>query len=168
VDVGALFDAHAASLCRTVHAMTGNREVAEDIVQEVFIYAHARRHELADSPAIGGWLYRVTVNRVRHHWRSSRRYRSALSRSEDAGRSVPATPDQSLQRLRNGRLIAQCVLTLSEAQREVFVLFELQGLDGKQIAEILDIPSNTVWTRLHRARAAFRKAWLARRGEEEA
>ena len=44
-------------------------------------------------------------------------------------------------------------------QREVFVLFELEEMEGKQIAELLSIPENTVWTRLHHARARFRKLW---------
>ena len=50
---------------------------------------------------------------------------------------------------------------LSPKQREVFVLFELEELDGSEIAAILDIPVNTVWSRLRLARTAFRKHWEA-------
>jgi RNA polymerase sigma-70 factor (ECF subfamily) len=53
------------------------------------------------------------------------------------------------------------VQALPEQQREVFVLYEVEGLSGVEIAAALDVPLNTVWTRLHRARPAFRALWTA-------
>ena len=44
---------------------------------------------------------------------------------------------------------------LAEAQRTTFVLFEIEGLSGEEIARIQEIPVNTVWTRLHHARRQF-------------
>jgi len=45
------------------------------------------------------------------------------------------------------------------------VLYELEELDGTQVAELLEVPLNTVWSRLRLARAAFRDLWLAHGGE---
>ena len=163
MDIGRLFDEHAAYLCRVVHRLTGSPELAEDVVQEVFLLAYDRRHELEDRTGIRTWLYRVAVNHVRHRRRSFARYRGLLDRfkAEPAPRQDDDTPDERASRQERGMLIHQCVQRLSEKQREVFVLYELEELEGAEIASILDVPVNTVWSRLRLARQAFRKQWAA-------
>ena len=160
-DIGRLFDEHAPYLCRVVHRLTGSAETAEDVVQEVFLLAYDRRHELEDRTGIRTWLYRVAVNHVRHRRRSFARYRGLLDRyqAEPTPTVDDRTPDELASRQERGRLIHQCVQQLSDKQREVFVLYELEELEGQEIAEILDLPVNTVWSRLRLARQAFRKLW---------
>jgi RNA polymerase sigma-70 factor, ECF subfamily len=167
VDIGALFDAHAPYLCRVVERLTGSGDAAEDIVQEVFILAWNRRHELEDRTGIRTWLYRVAVNHVRHGRRSYVRYHNVLDRYKTrvdvlgTGREE-GPPDEVAVRRQRGEQIAACVQLLSEKQREVFVLYELEEIEGNEIAQILDLPVNTVWSRLRLARAAFRTHWAAR------
>ena len=161
MDIGKLFDAHAAYLCRVVHRLTGSREAAEDIVQEVFLLAYNRRHELEDRTGIRTWLYRVAVNHVRHRRRSFARYQGLLDRykQQPVSQGSIESPDEVASQVQRGKLIHLCVEGLSDKQREVFVLYELEELEGSEIANILDIPVNTVWSRLRLARAAFRKRW---------
>jgi len=156
-DIGQLFARHGADVLRVVYAATGRHDVADDIVQEVFIFAHQHREELVDTPRIRFWLNRVAMNKVRHYWRSRSRYRDVMERfKRDVPRFGSATPEQDLSRREHAMLIQKGILAIPETFREVFVLFEQQGFSGAQIAEMLDISVNTVWTRLHRARAAFR------------
>jgi RNA polymerase sigma-70 factor (ECF subfamily) len=54
--------------------------------------------------------------------------------------------------------IAQALGSLPEGERTVFVLYEMEGVPGKQIAEIVKCPEATVWRRLHYARRSFREA----------
>lgn len=162
VDIGALFDAHAPYLCRVVHRLTGSAAAAEDVVQEVFLVAHRRRHELEDRTGIRTWLYRVAVNHVRHGRRSHVRYQRLLDGYKEHPDRLDgnvAAPDDAALRRQRGERIHACVQQLSDKQREVFVLYELEELEGAEIAEILDISVNTVWSRLRLARAAFRKHW---------
>lgn len=161
VDIGKLFDAHGPYLCRVVHRLTGSRESAEDIVQEVFLLAYNRRNELEDRTGIRTWLYRVAVNHVRHRRRSYARYQGLLDRykQQPSPQAGPTSPDEVASQMQRGALIHECVKHLSDKQREVFVLYELEELEGSEIATILDIPVNTVWSRLRLARAAFRKRW---------
>jgi len=162
IDIGALFDAHASYLCRVVHRLTGSRQVAEDVVQEVFITAWRRRHDLDPQSNVRSWLYRVAINHVRHQRRSAGRLSSFLDRytwlrrSEDGAQ----TALRSLERQDQSRMIQACVLQLSVKQREVFVLYELEEIDGKEVAEVLEIPINTVWSRLRLARKRFRELWI--------
>ena len=167
VDIGALFDAHAPYLCRVVHRLTGSAAAADDVVQEVFLVAYRRRHELEDRKGIRTWLYRVAVNHVRHGRRSHARYQRLLDGykqhpdREVVGHGPATAPDEASVRRQRGEHIHAVVQKLSEKQREVFVLYELEELEGAEIAEILDLPVNTVWSRLRLARAAFRKHWSA-------
>ncbi|MCB9675230.1 MAG: sigma-70 family RNA polymerase sigma factor [Alphaproteobacteria bacterium] len=161
LDLGELFDAHAPYLLRVVHRLTGRADLAEDLVQEVFLVAWRRRDELTDPTAIRTWLYRVAVNVVRHRFRSESRYGAVLERFTHVFRRTSAGPDVGLERYERGQRVHAVIQHLSPKQREVFVLFELEELDGAEIAEILDIPLNTVWSRLRLAREAFRKHWEA-------
>ena len=69
----------------------------------------------------------------------------------------PASPDRDLERARAATLVRTTLDRLPFKQREVFVLYELEELEGPQIAELLAIPVNTVWTRLHHARKRFQE-----------
>lgn len=164
LDIGRLFDAHGPYLCRVLHRLTGSREAAEDVVQEVFLLAYHRRHELEDRTGIRTWLYRAAVNHVRHRRRSFSRYQGLLDRYQQHPglKDRDESPDETASRAERGKLIQECVMKLSDKLREVFVLYELEELEGNEIAEILELPVNTVWSRLRLARAAFRTEWSAR------
>jgi RNA polymerase sigma-70 factor, ECF subfamily len=169
LDIGRLFDAHAPYLCRVVHRLTGSRETAEDVVQEVFLLAYNRRSELEDRTGIRTWMYRAAVNHVRHRRRSFSRYQGLMDRyqAHPGHKDKEDGPDDVASRKERGRIMQECVAQLSEKLREVFVLYELEELEGNEIAAILDLPVNTVWSRLRLARAAFRAEW-SRRVEVEA
>ena len=89
-DVGRLFDLHARTLRTAVYALTGDVGVAEDVVQETFLEAWRRRDQLVDSPALKGWLYQKAYHLVQHHWRGSRRFRSATDRAASVPVAAPA------------------------------------------------------------------------------
>ncbi len=160
LDLGALFDEHAPWLLRVLQRLTGRRDLAEDLVQEVFIIAWKRRDTLRDQHGIRTWLYRTAVNVARRRRRSESRYGDALLRFKRAWvRSPDVDAEQRLERRQQGRIIHAILERMSPKQREVFVLYELEGLEGAEIATILDIPINTVWSRLRLARRAFRARW---------
>ncbi len=160
IDIGALFDAHAGYLCRVVHRLTGSSQVAEDVVQEVFVTAWKRRAELDPNSNVRTWLYRVAVNHVRHQRRSAGRLNAFLTKYTWLRPTAPAAAaDEIIDRKDHARMIQACVLKLSDKQREVFVLYELEELEGPEIARVLDVPINTVWSRLRLARARFRELW---------
>ena len=164
IDIAALYDAHADYLLRVVHRLTGSPDVAEDVVQEVFLLAYHRRTELEDRTGIRTWLYRSAVNLVRHRRRSYVRYQGLLGRFEahEDGAEREGGPHEAAARAQRGRLVHECVAELSDKLREVFVLYELEELEGNEIAAILDLPINTIWSRLRLARAAFREEWTRR------
>ncbi|NCG20288.1 MAG: sigma-70 family RNA polymerase sigma factor [Rhodobacterales bacterium] len=168
LDIGALFDAHAEGLCRLVHRLTGSREVAEEVVQEVFITAWNKRFELDDPTHLRTWLYRVAVNHVRHRRRSKARFLSFLDRlraQPEPNESL--APDRNIERQQSAVRIHAVVAKLTPKQREAFVLYELEEMPGSQVALILGVPENTVWARLRLARNHFREIWNREYGRGE-
>ncbi len=164
LDVGGLFDVHASWVHRVAQRLTSSSAAADDIVQEVFILAHRRRTELTEQLGIRTWLYRTTVNVARQSFRSGRRHSSALERAGAEAPREGTNPEASLLRHESAMIVRACVASLSDACREVFVLYELERIEGVEIAAILEIPVNTVWSRLRLARVAFREAWRAHAG----
>lgn len=161
-DIGALFVAHAAFLLRVVERLTGCGDHVEDLVQEVFIVAHRRRHELRDGPDLRGWLYRVASHKAMQHRRSLfRRFRLSRAVSAEPIHHGIAVPDDVAAARQRGLQIRKTVLELPFLQREVFVLSELEELDTRSIAALLAIPEGTVASRLHTARRLFRERWTA-------
>lgn len=125
-----------------------------DVAQEVFLVVHRRLPEFDHKCKISTWLYRICFNVA-----SDRRRRAHL-RYEipvedcDLERSAAAECTQSDALALFDRFTA----TMELEQRAVFVLFEVEGFNGPEIAEMLDCPLPTVYSRLRLARAAFARA----------
>jgi RNA polymerase sigma-70 factor (ECF subfamily) len=73
------------------------------------------------------------------------------------GSSESEGPEQVLLRREAARRVDRILAKMSRKKREVFALFELQGLAGEEIADLLGIPLDTVWSRLAHARREFTK-----------
>lgn len=169
VDVGALFDAHAAFLVRVAERLTGSASLAEDVVQEAFIVACRRREILREGSDLRAWLYRVVRNVVRQHRRTKARRLAFLDRFGAEPRWPEAgghDPEQIIADREHGRLIRAAITDLPLKQREVFVLYELEELSGREIAELLSVGENTVWSRLRLARKRFESACRRRMARE--
>jgi RNA polymerase sigma-70 factor (ECF subfamily) len=128
----------------------------EDIAQEVFLVVQRRLADF-DGRNLAGWLYKIAVRQVRQHRRRfwfrlfTRRETGPLEHLVD-GASAPLDRLEDKER----RVMLERLLTrMSEKRRVAFVLFEIEGYSGEEIADILDVPLGTVWTRLHHARKEF-------------
>src|SRR5262245_59410474 len=140
----------------------------EDLAQEIFLVVRRQLHRF-DGGNLAGWLYRITQLTVRDHRRRTwfknlilRRRNVDLARVE-----MPAAgPDVQYEDQQNRRRFQTLVAGMSEKLRTTFVLFEIEGYSGEEIAHIQDVPLGTVWTRLHLARKEFWKL-LAKQREGE-
>lgn len=162
LDVAALFDAHAPFLLRTVQRLSGSGPHVEDVVQEVFLVAHRRRHEIHGGDDVRGWLYRVAQNLVRHHGRAIARQRRLQNKYLEESREpdVADAPDAAGARRDQAHLVHACVAELPLKLREVFVLYELEAMSAVEIARLIDVPENTARSRLRLARDRFRSVWV--------
>lgn len=145
---------------------------AEDVVQEVFVVVHRRRADFRGGE-IRPWIFGILCRVVRDHRRSHRR---KLSRwipltqvNELAWDAQEQSPSALAERAERARLLESLLMELSEDQRTLIVLSELEQWTLKEIAEFLGSRTSTVFQRLRVAKQQLAKAYtraVARRGEE--
>jgi len=153
----AIYDAWFDDVSRWIRALGGLDADRDDIVQEVFLVVR-RRLKAFDGNNIAGWLYRITTRQVRDFRRRSWVKHIFTRRRAQEPDVLPhggTSPAAALERKEEQRVLQTLLLKMAEARRTAFVLFEIEGLSGDEIARIQEIPVNTVWTRLHHARREF-------------
>jgi RNA polymerase sigma-70 factor (ECF subfamily) len=145
---------HVVKWLRALGAPPGDRE---DLAQEVFLVVRRRLHAF-DGRNVAGWLYTIASRQVGAH-RRRRWFRSVLAhRPEVALEELPdegAGPAGTLETKDRQRVLHRLLARMSDTRRTTFVLFEIEGYSGEEIADIQGIPVATVWTRLHHARKEF-------------
>lgn len=157
--------AHAPFVGRTLRYLGVRESDLEDVCQEVFLIVHRRRDSYRERGSLRSWLYAITLRVARNHRRSNARRRETPMEIED--RAVAPDQEQHLER-KERRALAQRILSgLTETQREILVLHEIEQLSMAEIAALLEISPKTGYSRLRLARQAMQRA-LARatlRGE---
>ena len=143
---------------RVARKLGAREDEVDDVVQEVFIIAH-RRLATFTHGKLPTWLYKITSNLVfsRNRGRRLRETLFSWFSGGDAQDEVVG-PERLVEAREAERDVAKILSRMSDKKREVFVLFELEGLTGPEIAEHLGLAPGTVASRLRRARADFEAA----------
>jgi RNA polymerase sigma-70 factor (ECF subfamily) len=166
----ALYAAHAHDVRRWVLRIAGPSVDAEDIVHEVFIVAQRRLHEFRGDAKLTTWLYRITAFVSLRQLRNQRvrgEVHGATGDLADEVASLEPTPCEQLEEKQNAQTVHAALESLDSKHRDVLVLFELDGHNGEEIADLTSTKLATVWVRLHRGRARFRKRMQELRTMEE-
>lgn len=147
-DFDAFYAASAQRITTQVHAMIGDRDEAQECVQEAFTRAWAQRSRFAEVEHREAWIrttaYRLAVSR----WRRAVRGRRQPDRALQGG-GVVHGPSETYVAL------VAALRKIPAAQRQAVVLHHLADLPVRDVATELGIPENTVKTRLRRGRAAL-------------
>ena len=146
------FHPMAASFCQR---LTGDSEEGKDLYQDALLSALRRFDSLKDHAAFRPWLFRIIINSFKNRSRSLwRRRRVPWSQDHTAQHDPRADMD-------NRRWLKAALRELSEEDRVLIVLHEIEGWSLVDLAALLKRPEGTIKTRLFRARAKMRK-WLER------
>ena len=145
-----------ARACRAVAlAVTGNEAEADDVCQDAFVSAMERIEDCRQPERFGGWLLQIVRNRARNAIRHAAvRRTEPLGEHDVAGGPTAAT---ALDRAELRDRLLAALDTLSEAQREVVLLHDLEDWRHTEIAERLGLPSGTVRSHLYHARRRLRE-----------
>ena len=141
-------------------------DAIDDVVQEVFMVIHSRLHTQQHPEAMRSWIYGIVRRTVSTRRRSNRARTGLEARWEQARVVTPATPLQLAERSAQVELLASLLAELDDPKREVVVAAELEEMSVPEIAEALEIPLNTAYSRLRAARQLFEER-LARRTARE-
>jgi len=146
------YHGNALSVLRRLGVPTNQLEDAcQDVFVDVFHYLPRFRGE-ADFRT---WLYRICLSRARVARRRAKLWALFSGLAPEHSEELGGEP---LETGRASRHLAKALAQLTEAERVVFVLFELEGLSGKDIAQVIERPEATVFRRLHDARKRFTSA----------
>jgi len=166
IDFDTVYREQRGRVLATVRGVIGASDEIEDVVQLVFIEVHRCLPRFEGRSKLSTWIYRIAVNVALQHLRRRKR-RSWLVPGfvgdEDERHPSPVDTVRRLEDREVLEAVYRSVDRLSEKKRLVWVLHELQGIDPHGIAEILDVPMNTVRSRLIHARREV-MADLERRG----
>lgn len=136
-------------------AVTRRHEDAEDAVQESFVAALERLDACRNPERFGGWLLTIVRNRSRNVLRRER-----IRTSETLAPGLAGTgpgPDRETERSELRERLDEALEGLTEVQREVVLLHDLEGWKHREIADMLGLPSGTVRSHLHHARRRLRE-----------
>lgn len=157
-ELGVLYDRHRQLVYRTLLAVTGDSEVASDLLHDVFLRLHRFIDRVDTTRPLEPWLYRMSTNLAYTWMKRNRKWLHPLDEmSEWLGSSGKNSPPDLVERQDDLDRIQQALSTLSLSQRVVVVLYYLNDLSLQEISEILEIPVGTVKSRLHYGRQALRK-----------
>lgn len=146
-------------------SMGVERQELPDFCQEVFIQMFRYLDTFKGRAAFATWLYRIClseVGRLRRRKRVTAALQMICARDRPAG-AVPLEGPWTDSAVRSAE---RAIAGLKPHLREVFVMFEIEGLDGLQIATILRCPAGTVRRRLHQARQEIETALLGEAGKK--
>lgn len=150
-DVGQIFNEYAAFIWRTLRHLGIAESDLPDVCQEVFLAVHKKVDGFEGRSKLSTWLYGICMRVASDHRR--RAYvRRELPVSEPPPRQLDATQHEDYERLQARALLQRILDGLDDDKRAVFVLYEIEGLAMKEIADIMSCPLQTAYSRLHAAR----------------
>ena len=158
-----VYEAHVRFVWRTLRRLGVPDKDCDDATQDVFVVVHRRLPEFRPEAPLKHWLFRISSRIARDHRRSVRRKepKEHASLGLESGQIADLeqhSPADSAERSAAARLIRSLLQELDESKREVFILAELEQLTAPEIAQALEIPLNTAYSRLRHARLEFEAA----------
>lgn len=140
-----------------IRGMIRNNEDAEDLTQEVFVKAFFNIRTLKSAASFKSWLFRIAYNLTLDFIRKKRP--KVVDTEEHLRESYidSSNPKHELTREYKRSHVRQCLDMLTEQQRNILVLCDLEGLSYQEIAAALDIPFGTVQSRIFYARRKLKE-----------
>ena len=160
-----LVSRYQSRLLNFIYRTIGDREKAEDLVQEVFIRVYRHIGRFDRSKKFSTWIYTIASNLAKNELRNRSRnplvlFQTIKKNWQDEERPLQfedssSRPDDLFRKRHLRALVEEATSQLPEHHRQVFVLRELEGKSYEEIAEITSTNLGTVKSRLNRARASF-------------
>jgi RNA polymerase sigma-70 factor (ECF subfamily) len=152
----AIYERFNRSIFNLVYRHTNNREIAEDLLQDIFIKIFTRLQDLRTEDTFVGWLYRIALNTCYSYLRSSKStLQRTLSLSEIEGRINGQTYESRDRMIKES--LDDAIQSLSGKLKTIFLLHDVQGFKHKEIALMLSCSVGTSKSQLFKARMKIRK-----------
>ncbi|HEV8550536.1 MAG TPA: RNA polymerase sigma factor [Polyangiaceae bacterium] len=151
--LGELYDRHHAAVRRLAARMSAGAEDGDDIVHATFLNAMKSAGTFEPHRSVRAWLLGIAARLMQRQRTQGARWARLLRASfRPAEPAWTSDPERALAAREGLTQVERALAGLAEPKRLVLIMAEVEGLSGEEIAEALEIPVGTVWTRLHHAR----------------
>ena len=155
-----LVDRYSSRIVNVAYMMIGDRHEAEDVAQDAFVRAYKALPKFQHKAKFSSWLYQIALNLCKDFLKSKAR---SIKKMDDEKlqaleKRMEGSVSQVLLEAELSEGIRDVIYGLPELYREVFVLRHLQGVDYDDVAEITNVPADTVRVRAYRARELLRSS----------
>ena len=150
---------YGQEVLQLVYSYVGNKAIAEDLTQEIFIKCYRSLHTYKGQAQLKTWLWRIAINHCKDFLKSW--YNRNVIYTDDhsvADSSQKRTVEQSIIQKDDDAMLASAVMNLPIIYREVILLHYYEELAIKEISTILDVKVNTIKTRLRKAKALLKES----------
>jgi RNA polymerase sigma-70 factor (ECF subfamily) len=164
LDLATVYEAYFRYVWRCLRSLGVRDSQLEDALQDVFIVVQRRLPEFDGRAAVRTWLYAIALRVARKYRERARREPASLEAAREADPELSALHDASGDHEQESErlvLARRALSALDDDKREIFVLARVEQMSAPEIAHVLRIPLNTVYSRLRTARLAF-EAEIAR------
>ncbi len=164
----AIYDEHVTFVWRALRRLGVRESDLPDAVQDVFLVVHRKLPEFEGRSKVTTWLFGIAMRVARDRMRLAH-VRRQVGDEEAVLAYVDESADVAAQaeRRQAAEILESILDALPMEQRAVFTLFELDGMSGEAIAELLEIPLGTVYSRLRLAREAFQRSVTRLRARQD-
>jgi RNA polymerase sigma-70 factor (ECF subfamily) len=168
LDFERVYVEHFHHVSRWARALGGRAADLDDLAQDVFVVVRRKLDSFA-GPSLPAWLYGITRKTVSDYRRRAwiKRLLGGAHQSLDTLSAVQQVSGvEAVERMEARRILQRVLDQMSSVRRSAFMLFEIEGYSGEEIAELEQVPLATVYTRLHHARKDFLRLTAAITGAE--
>jgi RNA polymerase sigma-70 factor, ECF subfamily len=159
LDFDKIFAESSPSVWRVLGRLGVAKADLADVCQEVFLIVYRRLGDYDGRAPVLAWIYGICVRQAADYRKRAHRRHEMIGEPPDTG--VPPEQQRYVEVARARARLQAALTELDDGKREVFVLYEFEGLTMKQIAAILDCSIQTAYSRLHAARKAVAAAFDA-------
>jgi RNA polymerase sigma-70 factor (ECF subfamily) len=156
--------AYSGYVWRVVRCLGVGEADVDDLCQETFLVVHRKLSSFEGRSALRTWIYGIAFRVVSDH-RARAHHRHEKLTADPPERPAPASPELALQRRQDWELLDRLLATLTDDQRQVFILYEVEELTMREICEMVKCPVQTAYSRLHASRKLIAQALEALRSE---
>lgn len=141
-----------------IYRLVGQEQDAQDLLQETFIKVYRNRSRIDINKSFKGWLYKIATNTTYDWFRKKSHYQGQISLDEIDEEKLETIDAQSpYYQIEASNDIADALAGVKPAYRNILLLFYRDGFSYEEIADILEIPLNTVKTHLFRAKKQLKE-----------
>lgn len=155
VSLRAIFDAEFDWVCRTLRRLGVRQTDLEDAAQETFLAVAGKLEEYDPARPLRPWLFGFAMRIAANH---RRKKKSDPTDAADEAASTTASPEREAELAQAKDLALRALDRVDEDRRAIFVMHDIEGFGAPEIAQLLSIPQNTVYSRLRTARQEFEGA----------